>query len=195
MCEHPELNVDLLDATLAEIKAHPERHRQKSWRADFANFRPMDDVDDEEEENLRIYPERTDEIKVDYIPEPINVLPDTCNTAYCFAGMAIHLSGLRWMSSDAVVIPSRKGAPAAAWRYFVPVTGGVKREVLCMYPSDEAQILLGLTCDEATVLFAEDRSLDDIEQIVGEIKEGISRGNREEAIDWYDSWMPSEVDF
>lgn len=95
-----------------------------------------------------------------------------CGTGMCFAGWAVHLDGAKWASEDGysdhyddVVAEPGDNVTSVPWD---DVTPGVTAVVSVAI---RAQQILGLTDDEANVLFAASNDIDDIQCCTSDILE------------------------
>lgn len=149
----PDINVKLLDDTFGIISKHPEIHNQGSWATTGAWYFT--------EDNLRL----TDILDPDEqarITEPI--LHGVCGAAFCFFGWAATLEG--YTPAENINITAQ-GATGWCAKPETPNNQDTYEAV--------GQELLGLTPAEADDLSSGNNDIDDIEQIITDIKAGAYR--------------------
>ena len=88
------------------------------------------------------------------------ILAVDCGTAFCFAGWACQMEGGKWADTTSLI----------------PIDEDDPFDILgddTVFASTRAQRLLGLTSEQAEDLFRSENTLDDIREMVAEIKAGI----------------------
>lgn len=157
----PELRgMDLLDEVMRVVRERPEQWNQSSW----SDFGGLDGDDFEGLEDVRIV---VPEVHAAYVPV-------TCNTTFCIAGWATTLTGGKWADDeymvfdpnlddvdDKEVLTVEGKTPSGEW---------VDTEVEVIPCSNRAQALLGLTTEEADALFNGSNKMEDVEEVVRQIK-------------------------
>jgi hypothetical protein len=85
----------------------------------------------------------------------VEVLTVDCGTAFCFAGWTCQMEGGKWVdNSSLLAVPEDEIHPLRNW----------------ILASDRAERLLGLAEYEADALFRSENTLEDIREIVAQIK-------------------------
>jgi hypothetical protein len=166
----PALNVELLDKVLERIEAKPDLWNQENW------IKP---------------PEGTGYVTTKTVVvdgKEMQVLPITCDTAFCFAGWAVFLErpDLFWTRGQQVVGSQEdldwwdKNAPDDVDSdYDSLLTAPYKREgVIIADPGAVAARLIGLSYEQANRLFDGDNDLAGLRRRVAQIKAGepVDRG-------------------
>jgi hypothetical protein len=137
----PTPNLKLLHRVRDLIERHPRRWNQEYWRV--LRFDPI------------------------FVPTWLLTRTARHNTTFCFAGLAIECSGLRWAKplgpyndpeQSTCIDYDGNYRPSYQWASQVVETPHGRFDV-----ADTAQALLGVTDLERTLLFAPSNTLDDID--------------------------------
>jgi len=139
----PELNVELFDETLQHVIDHPEQHDQTSWRSE-------------------------------------------CGTTCCFAGRAVALAGARWVREEytaqqlgtsdqrrAYLFAEEDDPHSHRQHWRVYDEDGTERTVPVVFVRRRAERLLGLTENQASMLFLVAQTRDDALRVAKEIRDGV----------------------
>lgn len=140
-------NIELLDKVLNHIQAQPYTWDQDVWRT-FGNDTNFKTVTDDNKSK--------------------DVLAVDCGTSFCFAGWACQLSNepAEWHSKTTLYANE---ADIEQHGDEVDTAGGFK----VIEPGYRAQRLLGLDNDQAEAMFAEGRTMEELENYIEQIKAGV----------------------